>query len=118
MTQLIDYEQELVALSKEGERLSKIYAGDRKAYGERKAELDIVFAGSILSLTEKKKNIGYETGIIMLISEKPEFQGTYQDMVKHYNNYKAVEKMIDAVNSRIMAIQSIMRYNRERDGGL
>jgi hypothetical protein len=117
MKPIEDYEQELLRLTNERQRLANKYAADRKAFGESKATLDILFAGSILSLAEKKKNIGYETGIIMLIAEKPEFQEDYKKMITHFNNYKAIEKMIDSVESRIMAIQSIMRYNRERDGG-
>lgn len=118
MKPIEDYEQELLRLTDEGRRLANKYAVDRKAFGQKKAELDILLAGSILSMAEKKKNIGYETGIIMLIAEKPEFNETYKQMVTHYNNYKAIERMINAIESRTMAIQSVMRYNRERDGGL
>ena len=98
--------------------LANKYATERKNYGESKAEIDIIFAGRILKLTEKKKNLGYDMGLIMLMAEEGEyFQAIYKKLITSLNNYKALERMIDAIESKIMANQSLMRFYREQDGG-
>ncbi len=114
----LDYAQQLEKYSSERIRLANKYAKDRKEYGDCKAGLDILFAAKILKLTEKKKNLGYETGLLLMIAESGETErDLYKKMITHYNNYKAIEKMLDALESKIMSIQSVMRYNRENDGG-
>lgn len=112
------FDQELTELTDRRIELANKYASERKAYGEAKAEIDILFAGKILKMAEKKKNMGYETGLIMMMAEEGEyFRELYKKTITHLNNYKALERMIDAVESKIMTRQSIMRYYRENDGG-
>jgi len=113
------FEEELQHLTDNRLKLANKYATERKAYGEAKAEIDILFASKILKLTEKKKNLGYETGLIMMMAEEgDEFRKLYKEVITRENNYKAIEKMIEAVESKIMTRQSIMRYYRENDGGI
>lgn len=114
---LEDYEQEINRLSVSRIDLSNKYATERKAYGEAKAEIDILLTGYIIEMQEKVKSIGYERSLLTLVAMKPEMKETYRATIKHFNNYKAIERMIDAHDSRIMAIQSIMRFNRTNDGG-
>jgi hypothetical protein len=116
----MEYDVELLKLSDTRIDLARKYAIQRKKYGEVKSEIDILYASRLLALLEKKKNLGYDLGLLMLISEEHEFGMTmlstmYKDMIKHYNNYKAVEKMLDAIETKIMSIQSIMKYNRDCD---
>jgi len=114
----LDYEQELLMLTNEREKLAIRYAKERKAYGEKKSELDIIYASKIKEINEIKRNAGYETGLIYLMAiSSAEVREMYKDFITHLNNYKAVEKMIDAIESKIMARQSIMRFNRHNDGG-
>lgn len=113
-----EYEVELQELTKRRIELANKYATERSAYGKAKADIDIIFAGKIISMTEKKKNLGYEMGLILLMAQEGEyFRELYKSLVTHLNNYKALERMIDAVESKIMSLQSIMRFYRENDGG-
>lgn len=115
---MAEFETELHELTTRRVDLANKYAVERKTYGESKAEIDIILAGYILDMQEKKKNIGYEMALITLIARKPEVGQVYKKMISHYNNYKAIEKMIDATESRIMSLQSVMKFYRENDGGM
>jgi len=119
MKQLQNYDQRLESLTAERVRLAKKYADQRKIYGMRKAELDVLLAGKILSLVEKKKNVGYEVAVLMCMADEKDgkiFADIHKEMTTSYNNFKAIERMLDALESQIMSVQSIMRYNRENDG--
>lgn len=114
------YDEQLEMYTDRRIDLATKYAKERKAYGDAKSEIDIIYASRIITLVEKKKNLGYETGLLMLIAQEKEsgveiLSEIYQSMIKHFNNYKAIERMIDAIESKIMSIQSVMRYNREGD---
>ena len=118
MSETLDYEQQLSELTSACVKLANKYAVARKQYGECKAELDIRLTGKIISLLEKKKNLGYEAGLLMMIAENPELGEVYKKMITCYNNYKAIERMIDAYEAKTMSIQSIMKYNKTNDGGM
>lgn len=80
----------------------------------RKAELDVLLAGKILSLVEKKKNIGYEVAVLMAMADEKDgktFADIHKEMTTSYNNFKAIERMLDALESQIMSVQSIMKWN-------
>ena len=115
---MIMFDEELRELTDRRIDLANKYAVERKAYGETKSEIDIIYAAHILRLTEKRKVLGYETGLILLMAEEGDyFKELYIKMIGSYNNYKAIEKMIEAVESKIMSMQSVMRFYRENDGG-
>jgi hypothetical protein len=112
-----DYTEQLLEIADSRIKLANKYAKERKAYGDLKAKIDIALAAKLLTLMEKRKTLGYETATLMLISEKPELADSYQLMIQALNNFKAIERMIDAHDSKTMAIQSIMKYNSVNDGG-
>ena len=115
---LRSYEEELNDLTDRRIKLANKYATARKSYGEHKSELDLLLAGKILKMQEKKKNIGVEMALIMLIGEEGDWAKTaYAAMVKEYNNFKALERMLDAYDNKITAIQSILRFYRENERG-
>lgn len=114
MKSLQSYDQRLESLTAERVRLAKKYADQRKIYGMRKAELDVLLAGKILSLVEKKKNIGYEVAVLMAMADEKDgktFADIHKEMTTSYNNFKAIERMLDALESQIMSVQSIMKWN-------
>ena|SRR3990167_2321514 len=113
-----DYTEQLLELSDHRVKLANKYALERKKYGELKAELDIFLAGKLISMMEKRKTLGYETATLLLISQQPELAETYKEMIKHFNNFKAMDRMLSAVESKAMCIQSILKYNKENDGGM
>lgn len=95
--------------------LANKYATERKEFGEYKSAIDLKLAKKIMSMQEKKKNLGYEIAVLMLCAEDEEAQVINEKLVRAYNNYKAIEKMIEAVESRIISMQSIMRFFRTNE---
>ena len=116
---LKDYTDQLEELSRKRLALANKYALARKRYGELKSELDIILTGYILQMQEKTKNIGYERALLTLLALKPELTSSYKDMIQQYNNYKAIERLLDAHDSRQTSLQSLMKYNigQEIQGG-
>ncbi len=114
----MDYSEQLLELSDKEFALAKKYATERKAYGEKSSELGIILAAFLPQIQEKRKSIGKDMAMTTLISQKPELSDFWADTQKHRNNYKAIEKMIEAVRNKIYAIKEIMRYNRVNDGGM
>jgi hypothetical protein len=113
---LKSYDEEIIELTGKRYELAKKYAQERKLYGEAKAEIDILLAGKIIGLTEKKKNLGYEMGLIMLMAELGiDVIELYKKTVQHYNNFKAIERLLDSIDQKVMGLQSIMRFNRENE---
>jgi hypothetical protein len=116
---LTDHEQDLVKWTDEVIRLSNLYGKERKAFGIAKANLDVLLAGKLISMLGTKKNLGIEMAYLLLIAgdDRLVTERVYQEMIHHENNYKALEKMIDAYHSKIMATQSIMRFKLEGEKG-
>jgi hypothetical protein len=117
---MLDYSEQLQQITDRRIELASKYAKARKAYGEVKSEIDILYASKMLALIERKKNLGYETGLLLLIAEEKEeglkiLQDMYSEMIKTYNNYKAIERMLDALDAKTMSIQSVMKYNATQD---
>jgi len=112
---LNDHEQDIIRWTDEVIRLSTEYEKERKAYGEAKANLDVLLAGKILGFLETKKNLGIEMAYELLMATSTTLiaEDLYKAMIRHENNYKALEKIIDAYNSKIMGTQSIMKYKLE-----
>ena len=108
---LKDYPEQLLELSDEEFRLAKKYALERKKYGEKYSEFGIILAANMLSIKERSKSAGVEMSERILIAEKPELGNLWADIQKHYNNYKAIERMIDAVKNKIWSVKGIMNYN-------
>ena len=112
------HDEELLSLTDREIELAKKYAVERKEYGEKTAELGIIMAANMALIHEKKKSAGVDMAERMLIAEKPELGQLWADIQRHLNNYKSIEKMIDAVRNKQYAIKEIMRYNRTNDGGM
>lgn len=115
--QLKSFEEKIIGWTDEIVRLSLLYQKERAAYGDAKADLDILLSSYILDFVDKKKNCGYEMGLQLLMATTGGTQAKdlYSLMVKSENRYKALEKIIEAYNSKVMSTQSIMRYYREGD---
>ena len=113
----MEYTQRLEELATKRQELAVRYATSRFAYGKAKAEIDIIYASKIKKINEVKKNAGYETGLLILMSTEVYLREPYKEMITQLNNYKALERIIDAHESEIMSIQSILRWNRSNDGG-
>lgn len=110
-----DYTEDVKDLADEKYGFCKDYAEQRKKYGQAKSELDIHYATEIKSISEVKKNAGYETGLLILISLNSKLRTIYKEMIQAEQNYKALEKIIDGFDSKISSLQSVMKYNAKND---
>ena len=110
------YDEELIDLTNREIELAKKYAQERKSYGEKAAEFGIILAANLHRIHDKRKTAGIDMAERMLIADKPEIGELWAEIQQHLNNYKSIEKMIDAVKNKQYAIKSIMKYNIENDG--
>ena len=111
MPQLTDHEQDIVGWGDKQLELSIQYEIERKRHGTAKAQLDILLAKKILDYADKKKNIGYDMALLFLMAQSDEAKVLYKKMVEADDNYKGLEKLLDAYKTKIMSTQSIMKYN-------
>ncbi len=106
-----------MTLSAELVDLSRQYADARNASAEAKKNMDIILAARYLDgFLAKKKNLGIDMAYLMLINEEIDPTG-HSEIKEYYETYhvkeaeyKGIEKMIEAISSRIMLIQSVMKY--------
>ena len=89
------------------------YYNLQKKYGKVKAELNIIYASKSQEINEIKKNAGYDTGMLIMIGKYPLYQNPYKEMINLEQQCKGLDKVIEAIKSRIMYIQSIMKYQLE-----
>lgn len=94
------------------------YEQIRTKAGKAKSELDIMLVAHLTSIRSRKSNVGYDMALLMLMEMSKEAQAIYQEMTELTNQYKGVEKIIDAIKSKISLEQSIMKYaiDGERNG--
>jgi len=108
-----DYAEDLLVHSKTLQELSSKYATERMKFGQLESDMMIVLSGRIKEYQKNKKNIGTDMALLTLAADSnAEGKEMYADMIKAEHNYKALGVLIEAQQSAIMTIQSIMRYNR------
>ena len=114
----IETEQKLGELTGHLIKLSQRYSDARHSYGEAKHNLMIL-------LVPHQGKEGFERAaidkqIVRLLKEtaehhKDEVYGIYKNYVTSRETYKGLEKLIDAYSSKVMTLQSLMRWQREND---
>lgn len=109
-------EQELYDLTSQLRTLARQYYNTRKAYGEAKHGLHILLVPHQGEDGFKRASIDKQILNMLSITldnHKEEVYAMYKDYIELEEKYKGLEKLIDATSSRIMAIQSLMRWERE-----
>jgi len=102
--------QELNQLAKSQVEFATEYLEARKKAGKAKSDLDILLAGNLKELREKKKNLGYEMAKLMLCEDNEAARELYKEEIKETANYKGLEKLIESLQSRISLEQSVLKY--------
>ena len=113
----IEVEQRLRELSENLQKNSKRYCNVRMRFGRAKHNLYILLAPKQNEHDYRKAAL--EKQLIMLLAEtpenhKPEVQGYYKNYVRLEQQYKGLEKIIEATAESIRAIQSLIRWEREQ----
>lgn len=95
------YEMRELLDKKEG--LSNEYRDLRKKATQAKLQFDYILTAKIREYMDIKKNIGYETARLLLLSEgDSEVIGYDRDAHLLEADYKGLEKVIDAVTEKIL----------------
>lgn len=87
-----------------------MYKEAREKAGKAKAELDILLAANLLSIRERKSNVGYEMALIMLVADNETAKDLYKTMIEEKAKYKGLEQMIASLQSKISLAQSQMKF--------
>jgi hypothetical protein len=113
-----DYTQELDRLSKEKIDLSSEYKEARLSATKSRISYQIKLASIIDIIKGDRKTISYEMSEIESLKlNNDEVTDLYREKEEQEALYKGLEKVIEAYTSRIMAIQSLMKYNINGEWG-
>ena len=95
--------------------LAEEYMDARCKYGKLKSDLNVILASRIQEINAVKKNAGYDTAMLILISIDKSLTDTYREMIESYDKFKAFDRLLDAIAAKQSSIQSVMRNNRMND---
>jgi hypothetical protein len=110
---------ELSLLATHQIELAKKYAIERMNAGTAKTQLELLLTSEMREILRVKKNAGYDVAMLLLLELKPEMRPVYENFRRAEANYKGLEKLIEAHQSKISVEQSIMKYigQGEKYGG-
>lgn len=102
--------QELSKLASHQIKLAMDYAKRRNEAGDAKTQLELMLTAEMREILRVKKNAGYDVAMLLLLELKPEMRPVYEKFRKAEADYKGLEKLIEAHQSKISVEQSIMKY--------
>jgi len=102
---------EYLKLTDEQIKIADKYYKARTKGGNAKKELDILLASKYLSeFRREKRNLGYEMALLMLIEKDTTAREIYQNYLTSESEYKGLERLLDAYQSKISFLQSILKF--------
>lgn len=102
--------QELSVLADHQIKLAREYSNKRRIAGDLKTEIELMVTAKLGDIRGSKKNVGYDMAILMLLEMQPGVQEVYKRYRAAESDYKGLEKLIEAHQSKISLEQSIMKY--------
>ena len=102
--------RELSKLASKQIELASLYAKKRREAGDLKSDIEIMVTANLSNIRGAKKNVGYDMAVLMLLEIRPEFKETYKNYRAAEADYKGLEKLIEAHQTKISLEQSIMKY--------
>ena len=96
---------------------AKEYSQARERAGKAERELNILLVGNLSAIRDKKPNIGYDMAILMLLEIEPEAKSIYTEYKHFESKYKGLEKILEALKSKISYIQSVLKYSLDGEKG-
>lgn len=110
---------DIAKLADENISYAQQYYEARKKSSIAKKNLDLILATKLPELRKKRSNIGYEMALIHLLEDGDmEIQHYYETFITETDHYKALERLIEAVKTKISFAQSVMKWVKENEGGL
>jgi len=111
----MDYHEanKLKEVADEQIKRARDYEKARTVAGKAKSDLDILLAAKFSTIRAAKSNVGIEAALVMLMENNTVAQHLYREMIENEAKYKSLERIIDALDSKVKLGQSLMRYERE-----
>lgn len=109
----IEASKELITLADEQIRIARIYYAAKIRAARAKLRLYLILTGEKLlsKYMEYNKNIGVEKALLRMIEEKgEEVKKEYKIFEEQTARYEGASKLFDAYTNKIIAIESLMKY--------
>jgi len=115
---MIDYQDsnELLALSEDLKTMAHNLQLSLADLAKSKGRLDILIAERIDSLLERKKNIGMDMAVILMISKEPELAKDYCEKLRLEAEVKGLEASKEALESQIMLVMALLKHQVKQGG--
>lgn len=102
-----------VELTNEIIDLSRQYRNAREASAQAECDLNVILASKLAEIREEKANVGLEMAHIMLMERDATSKELYVEYKKYEGLYKGLEKVIRALETKVIYIESVMKFERE-----
>jgi len=117
---LNQFERELEKVNKQRTKYSDEYRYHRQTFGECLFQINIAYAKRIKEFMAVKKNLGYDTGLLLLLAdaqenEDEEFIALYKLFTESRENYRGIEKLLDALEGRSISIMALLKRHTEEE---
>ena len=118
--EVLDREEELDSINSKRIILADDLQILRTKYGEAKFKLFIELAKKIKEYQSKRKALGVDMAIIMMMAEdqekeKPELENSYKDYITCYEEYKGLVILVEALRNKSISIQAIMKHSVDNE---
>ena len=112
---LMDFNQavEILELSQKQIELSQEYQKNCQKAGQAKLQLELILTGEKLlsKYRQTRKNLGLEMAILMMIEEKGEdTRQIFKEYHEAESKAEGLKQLLNAYNSKIIAYESLMKY--------
>ena len=106
-----DYAQELLGVGEQRIKVANQYYLIRKKHGQANVDLNLLLTPHLKKFRESKKNLGIDMAIKMLMAIEPVAVTLFKESETSLHEYKGLDRLLDAYEGKMMALQSIMKYN-------
>lgn len=115
---MIDYtdSNELLNISEELKTIARDLRTALMDSAKSKAQMDILLAQRIDKLLERKKNIGIEMAIILMISKEPDLAEVWTNKLRLDAEVKGLEAIKTSLETQITMVQSLLKYTLKQGG--
>jgi len=106
----ITKQKELSDLATKQIELAQEYKDARVKAVDAKVKLNLLLVAHLKEIRKEKKSVGMEMAVLMLLEREQEAKKFYHAYEYFTYTYKGLEKLIEAHQNKISAIQSEMKY--------
>ena len=95
--------------------LSQEYCNLKKKSAKAETDLKIILTSKLRQIREVKSNVGLDMALLMLLETDDDgtLKAIYREWKENEGICDGLKKLIDAKNSKIIYIESILKYEKE-----